>query len=176
MKTIHMTTVIVIGACIALSACSSTGNKKGNMFGQTGTTDSGMVTQGLGNASQVYGENVYATTTNAPANQSYFYDFDKSQLHDNAYASIDAQANYLIAHPDARVLLAGNTDARGSREYNIALGERRDLSVVERLKMDGVKPSQIRTISYGAEKPVALGQTDADYAKNRRVDLTYLVS
>ena len=80
----------------------------------------------------------------------------------------------MITHSNARVLVAGNTDARGSHEYNMALGERRALAVVRILKMAGVKPSQIRYISYGDMRPIALGHTQMAYAQNRRVDLTYL--
>jgi peptidoglycan-associated lipoprotein len=155
--------VAISFAFIALTACGTSHKGADSLY-----------TQGLGGESEVYGQKIYPVTTKAPANQSYFYDYDKNSLRSDYYPSVDAQAKYLLTHPSAKVLITGNTDSRGSREYNIALGERRALSVVERLKMAGVKPSQVKTISYGSEKPVALGETESAFAKNRRADLIYL--
>ena len=109
----------------------------------------------------------------APHNQSYYFDFNKSLVKNKYLASIQAQANYLMQHPKAKILVAGNTDARGSHEYNMALGERRALAVVRVLEEDGVNSSQIKYLSYGDMRPIALGHSAAAYAKNRRVDLTY---
>ena len=77
----------------------------------------------------------------------------------------DVQANYLAMHPGVKVRLEGHTDARGSAEYNIALGWRRAQSVAQRLEMQGVHPDQIKIVSYGKEKPAVLGDTAAAYAK-----------
>ena len=96
-------------------------------------------------------------------------------VHNPDRDSIDAQAQYLLSHPNARILLEGNTDSRGSREYNIALGERRSISIGEALKLDGVGEEQIRLVSYGEEKPVALGTAENSYRLNRRVNLIYEV-
>jgi peptidoglycan-associated lipoprotein len=79
----------------------------------------------------------------------------------------------LATHPNAKILLTGNTDEHGSREYNIGLGQRRADSVASVLEADGASKNQITTVSYGAEKPVALGHDEAAYAQNRRVDLIY---
>lgn len=85
---------------------------------------------------------------------------------------LDTYANYLVSHPHAIVRLEGNTDERGSREYNIALGERRANSVADILEMDGALTKQVRVVSYGKEKPVALGHNENAYAQNRRVNIT----
>jgi peptidoglycan-associated lipoprotein len=152
---------------ITMAACSTVG-KKGAGIHQEGAYASGLGTEeGFGGGSR------HGSNTHAPSNQTYYFDFDRSDIHGEDLPSIDAQGNYLATHPGARVLLTGNTDERGSREYNIALGERRALSVSSRLMMDGAKRSQIRVVSYGAEKPIAFGHTEADYAKNRRVELIY---
>lgn len=133
-----------------------------------------VITQGAGSAvsfsAQEPGERF---TTKAPHNQIYLYAFDNAVFAKKYQPSLNAQANYLIAHPNARVLLAGHTDSRGSREYNIALGERRAKSVYEFLRIAGVPSRQIRVLSYGEERPVSFGHDEASYRLNRRVELTY---
>jgi len=84
-----------------------------------------------------------------------------------------AQANYISTHASAHIRLEGNTDSRGSREYNVALGWRRAVAVSKLLEQYGVLSKQMTVISYGEEKPVAFGHTAKDYALNRRVDLIY---
>ncbi len=84
-----------------------------------------------------------------------------------------ANAQYLTDHPTAHAQLQGNTDARGSREYNLALGQRRADAVMKGLEVLGVPPSQLEAVSFGKEKPKAEGQTQAAYAENRRVDIVY---
>lgn len=167
---------LIAGGCLllslSLSSCS-TNTSMSNKSGYQRSMNGGLSSNALGERSGIYGQN-YAGRLRAPANQSYYFAFDKSAIHKVDLASIDAQANYLVAHRQAKVLLAGNTDIRGSREYNVALGERRAQAVAERLRSDGVYSSQLKLISYGAEKPLALAHNEQAYAKNRRVDLTYL--
>lgn len=167
MKTLNVlkTSCVALGL-LSLAACSSMGSNGAN-GGDLSTTALG---QQYGVQPMGVGNDILLA---APHNQSYYYDFNMSNLKPQYVASVQAQANYMVAHPSATILVAGNTDARGSHEYNMALGERRAMSVVGLLKQDGVKPSQIRYISYGDMRPIALGNTDAAYAQNRRVDLTY---
>lgn len=152
---------------IALAACSSTGtgaNAAGGANGAGGAVQtSGLGDNGLSNPNAMV----------PGADQKYYFDFDQNTVHSTDMPSIKVQAQYLVSHPSASVLLEGNTDIRGSREYNIALGQRRADAVASILKLQGASASQIRTISYGAEKPVALGNDESDYAQNRRVDLVY---
>lgn len=105
--------------------------------------------------------------------QHYFFDFDSNEVRSDAMNSIQIQANYLCKHPNVHIRLEGNTDDRGSREYNIALGERRARSVLDVLLQYGVSASQISVISFGAEKPAAGGEDEQSYQCNRRVDLKY---
>jgi peptidoglycan-associated lipoprotein len=112
-------------------------------------------------------------TTKAPHNQIYLFAYDDSALSEKYVASVHAQADYLKSHPGARVLIAGHTDEHGSREYNVALGERRASTVADIIKMDGVPRSQIRVVSYGKERPANLGHDETAHAANRRVELTY---
>lgn len=109
----------------------------------------------------------------APSSQTYYFNFDSNQVHSTDLAAMNVQANYLASHPNAKVRLEGNTDNRGSREYNIGLGWRRDQSVTRLLEQQGVRPGQIDMVSYGKERPVVLGDNDRAWQFNRRVHLVY---
>lgn len=105
--------------------------------------------------------------------KSVYFAFDSYTVQPQYAPVLNANSGYLTAHPQAHVQLQGNTDARGSREYNLALGQKRADAVMKGLELLGVKASQMEAISFGKEKPKALGTTAADYAENRRVDIVY---
>ncbi len=105
--------------------------------------------------------------------RSVFFAFDKYNVQAKYRPVVEANAQYLTSHPNAHTQLQGNTDARGSREYNLALGQRRADAVMKAMELLGAKPQQMEAISFGKEKPKALGTTEADYAENRRVDIVY---
>jgi peptidoglycan-associated lipoprotein len=102
-----------------------------------------------------------------------YFDFDKSEIRPEFAAVIAGNAQYLTAHPTARLKLEGNTDERGTREYNIGLGERRAQAVRRALMLQGASESQLTTVSFGAERPAVEGDDEAAWAKNRRVELVY---
>lgn len=160
---------LITSFCLGLVACSTANSHK------TGEGDSyaedSIESYGIGSEKSFGGGR--ANALKAPCNQIYYFNFDDSTVHDSDRASIEVQAKYLVSHPNARVRLEGHTDCRGSREYNIALGERRALSTADILKLNGVASRQIKVVSYGAEKPVAFGDTEEDYQLNRRVELVY---
>jgi len=157
---------------MAVVGCSSSHKSANGGVGGTGADSA--YGSGAGQDASFTGEDKYdQATTRAPYNQTYHFDFDKSEVRPEYMASLNAQAQYLVAHPAGRVLIEGNTDSRGSREYNIALGERRAKSVANALMLQGVKKEQIRIVSYGAERPVALGNTEEAYRLNRRANLVY---
>jgi peptidoglycan-associated lipoprotein len=106
--------------------------------------------------------------------RTYYFDYDKSEVRSEDLPAIEANADYLVNHPTAKVLVEGHTDPRGSREYNIALGERRAKAVAAILKEKGVSSSQVRLISYGSEKLASNGHSDSDYQLDRRDVLVYL--
>lgn len=101
-----------------------------------------------------------------------FFGFDKFNLADESRATIQRQAAWLKANPTVTVAIEGHADERGTREYNLALGERRATAVKNYLVTLGVSSSRVSTISYGKERPVALGHTDAAWSQNRRGVLT----
>jgi peptidoglycan-associated lipoprotein len=105
--------------------------------------------------------------------RSVFFAYDSYVVDDKYRAVVEGNAQYLSSHPAAHVQLQGNTDARGSREYNLALGQKRADAVMKGMQLLGASPAQMEAVSFGKEKPKALGDTEADYAQNRRVDLFY---
>lgn len=100
-----------------------------------------------------------------------YFQYDSSEIQPQYDAIVQAHAAYLAQYPTARVRLEGHTDERGSREYNIGLGERRAQTVRKVLMLQGVTETQIATVSYGEERPVADGADESAYAQNRRVEL-----
>ncbi|HQT25383.1 MAG TPA: peptidoglycan-associated lipoprotein Pal [Burkholderiales bacterium] len=110
---------------------------------------------------------------NILSHRSVYYDFDKSIVKDEYKPMIKAHSQYLESHASAKVQLQGNCDERGSREYNLALGQRRADSVKQLMEAAGVSGGQISTVSYGSEKPRALGHNEEAWAQNRRTDIVY---
>jgi peptidoglycan-associated lipoprotein len=96
-----------------------------------------------------------------------FFDFDRSNLRDDARATLDKQAAWLAKYPQVNVQVAGNTDDRGTEEYNLALGQRRANSSRDYLVARGVAGSRISTISYGKDRPTAMGDNEQAWAQNR---------
>lgn len=109
---------------------------------------------------------------NRPTDAVYF-DFDKSFIVPKFDDVLNAHAKFLKANPDLSVEIQGNCDERGSREYNIGLGNRRALAVKSGLEILGIQGSRISITSFGSEKPMALGHDEASWQQNRRADFVY---
>jgi peptidoglycan-associated lipoprotein len=105
--------------------------------------------------------------------RSIYYDFDKFDVKDEYRGMVEAHAKYLRENPGAKVLIQGNTDERGGREYNVSLGQRRSDGVKRMLILLGAKEAQIESVSLGEEKPRAEGHAEDAWAKNRRSDILY---
>lgn len=103
-----------------------------------------------------------------------YFGYDQSEVRPEYADLLAAHARRLATQPTARLRLEGHADERGSREYNIGLGERRAQAVRRLLLIQGASAAQISTVSFGEERPAAYGSTESDYAKNRRVELSYL--
>jgi peptidoglycan-associated lipoprotein len=101
------------------------------------------------------------------------FDFDRSEIKPEYRDTVIAHGKYLAENPSARVTIEGHCDERGSREYNIGLGERRANTVKQLLLAQGAMQSQITTVSYGEEQPVAFGSDEASWAQNRRAVFAY---
>jgi peptidoglycan-associated lipoprotein len=110
---------------------------------------------------------------NILSKRSIYFDFDSNAVKDEFRPVVTAHAKYLGQNRNRRVRIEGNTDERGSREYNLALGQRRADAVREMMQVLGAAPGQIETVSFGEEKPRAQGSEERAWAENRRADIRY---
>jgi peptidoglycan-associated lipoprotein len=108
-----------------------------------------------------------------PSQRSVYYEFDKSDIKSDQRARIEANAKYLRDNPSAKVTVEGNCDERGSREYNLALGQRRSEGVVKMMSLLGAKQNQMEAVSFGSEKPKVQGHDETSWSENRRSDIQY---
>ena len=130
--------------------------------GQAGYNGAVMV--GNSNAVITGAENIQAVV---------YFAFDSSEITAQAASVLNQHVSLLNSNPSAGVVVAGHTDERGSREYNMALGERRAQAARDYLSAQGVAANNIRVISYGEERPAAAGNAEDAYAQNRRAELSY---
>ena len=178
---------------LTLTACGTTSGTKATVEDRTGgKTDAPVTSQTGGNSgstetSALDGKAVGATAlegssaTGDPrknpaspmSNRSVYFDFDQFTVKDEYRAMLEAHAGYLLSKRDARVILQGNADDRGSREYNLALGQKRAEAVRKALAVLGVSDVQMEAVSFGEEKPRKEDDTEAAYAENRRTDVVY---
>ncbi len=107
------------------------------------------------------------------ARRIIYFEFNQAKISDDDREFISAHANYLSANSSVSVVLEGHADERGTREYNLSLGERRAKAVMQLLLLQGASKSQIQVISFGEERPVELGHDESSWSKNRRVELLY---
>ncbi len=110
---------------------------------------------------------------NILSKRSIYFDFDKFDIKDEYRPLVEAHAKYLRENSGAKMLIQGNADERGSREYNVGLGQRRSDSVKKMMTLLGVKEAQIESVSLGEEKPVCVEHAEGCWAKNRRGDVLY---
>lgn len=115
----------------------------------------------------------FSDPNNPLSKRTIYFMLDSSQVQQDFIPAIAAHARYLLANPSQHIVLEGNGDERGSREYNIALGEQRSKTVAGMLKAQGVSESQLGIVSYGEEKPMAMGHDESSWELNRRVELAY---
>ncbi|WP_205617505.1 peptidoglycan-associated lipoprotein Pal [Pelomicrobium methylotrophicum] len=111
--------------------------------------------------------------SNILSKRSIYYDFDSFLVKDEYKPIVQAHANYLRQHSERQVILQGNADERGSREYNLALGQKRAESVKRMMELLGVSASRIETVSFGEEKPRCTEHNEACWSQNRRTDIVY---
>jgi peptidoglycan-associated lipoprotein len=154
----------VIAASLALSACGAKPPKQLPPEPGTGTTTTTMPPAGP--AAPVPGSQ--ADFVASVMSDTIHFDTDRFNIDTAAMAALQSQAQWLARYPAKRVTLEGHCDERGTRDYNIALGERRANAAKNYLASLGVDASRITTVSYGKERPVALGSDEASWAQNRR--------
>lgn len=112
-------------------------------------------------------------TQGALAKRSVYFDFDSYVVKDEFKPVVEAHSKYLVSNKGRNILIQGNTDERGGREYNLALGQKRAEAVRKSMGLLGVPESQVEAVSLGKEKPKATGSDEASWAENRRADILY---
>jgi peptidoglycan-associated lipoprotein len=110
---------------------------------------------------------------NILSKRSIYFDYDKDTVKAQYKDLLEAHAKYVASHPKAKMTLTGNTDDRGSREYNVSLGQKRSVSVKKSMNVLGAQDTQIETVSFGEERAETNCKDDACYGKDRRVDISY---
>jgi len=151
---------------LSLAACGGAESTKPTVDDQSvGAT-------GAGAAGGVAGQPLGSKADLLKKRRVYFA-FDSSAVDDENRAIVEAHASYLAANKGVKVVLEGHADERGTREYNLALGERRAQAVERMVKLLGVSADRIKVVSYGEEKPVAMDHNEAAWALNRRVEILY---
>jgi peptidoglycan-associated lipoprotein len=108
--------------------------------------------------------------------KSVYFGFDEYTVQTKYQKMLSAHASYLKANPKQKIIIQGNTDDRGTAEYNLALGQRRSDAVRKSLNLMGVSDDQMEAVSFGKEKPKAEGDTEAAWAENRRADIVYITN
>ncbi len=172
-----LATLLLLAATLAVGACGSKPPKPSSAAPTESTP--GASTEGANAANAAGGalgsqEEIGGPQAGLLATRVVYFDFDSAVIKGQGVDVVAAHAKYLSANPQQRVRLEGNTDERGSREYNIGLGDRRAQSVRRAMLLQGVSEGQITTVSYGEERPADPGHDEAAWAKNRRVEIVYL--
>ncbi len=167
--------LVVLGVSMILAACESTSDVK----------EEAPVSTSTGTAAASSGTTTGATTgggfTGSPlddpnsllSNRVVYFDYDQSVILQPDRPIIEAHGRYLADNPGATITLEGHADERGSREYNIALGEARANAVRQLMALLGASGSQVRTVSYGEERPAVEGHDESAWSQNRRVEIIY---
>jgi peptidoglycan-associated lipoprotein len=119
------------------------------------------------------GANALKDPNNILSKRSVYFDYDSSVVKDEFKPLVTAHARYLQQNRSAKLVIQGNTDERGSREYNIALGQRRADSIRQMMVLLGAQDAQIESVSFGEEKPRSTGKDEAAFSENRRGDIVY---
>lgn len=170
--------VVMMAAALSSAACAhkkpKTGPSSSTEMGTNGADSSGAGTDAANAGSVGSDEDAAGPQGGILAKRIIYFDFDSSDIRGEGNDVVAAHSKYLAGHSSTRVRLEGNTDDRGSREYNIGLGERRAQAVRRALLLQGATESQIATVSYGAERPAVAGSDEAAWSKNRRVEIVYL--
>jgi peptidoglycan-associated lipoprotein len=155
-----------------LAGCSSPTVPDPDPVDTTYGGDTGASTDGM-DGSDPYGGEEFGDEFAGELATVIYFEFDSSEVRAADQEIVSRHAMELGNNPGAQVRLEGHADERGSREYNIGLGERRAQAVRQMLLIQGVSADQISTVSFGEERPVSFGSSESDYAQNRRVEFKY---
>ena len=182
-----ITTALTLFFLAALLSGCSTDDEKNDFLGDASAVDGGTATDGYaynedGTRVTEFNQNKVDELMSSPefsdpasplSKRTIYFEYDSSQVLNEFFPVIEAHAQYLMAHPSQHIVLEGHSDERGTREYNISLAEQRGKAVFKMLQLIGVMNNQVDIVSYGEEKPVAMGHDNDSFALNRRVEIVY---
>jgi peptidoglycan-associated lipoprotein len=179
-----MKRILAFAALALLVACSSTPDSEqapapvdDSKPGASGPSTAPVTQQPIG-TTQIGGDPNKDPRLTDPksvlSRRSVYFDYDSDAIKAEFVPLVEAHGAFLRQNPGAKMLIQGNADERGSREYNLALGQRRADSIKRAMTLLGVPPRQIETVSFGAEKPKAVGSNEEAWAENRRSDIVYV--
>ena len=160
----RVATLALLGAtALLLAACSSV--KLDDVNGDSANGGSGN-----------FGSQPWNNPSSPLYERSVYFDFNEYVVQSKYQKMLSAHASYLKANPKQKIIIQGNTDERGTAEYNLALGQRRSDAVRKSLNLMGVSDDQMEAVSFGKEKPKAEGDNEAAWAENRRADIVYITN
>jgi peptidoglycan-associated lipoprotein len=165
--------LVLLGGCQTTPKTESTGVAVEERTPSTSSTTTTSSSSGSVTGSATGTMNPLKDPRSMLSKRSVFFDFDRYEVKDEFKPLVEAHAKYLAGNKGARMTVQGNCDERGSREYNIALGQRRADQVKRMMALYGATDVQIETVSFGKEKPRNLGHDEAAWAENRRDDMVY---
>ena len=174
MKFTSLAALAIVASSLLLVGCSGTGGTRSEADGGAAVEEggSGAMTSGASRGGAWSG-NPLDDPASLTSTRVIYFEFDQSTIRSEFIDVLRAHAAYLNANRSTTMRIEGHADERGSREYNIGLGERRANAVRNFLEAEGVSPAQLNILSYGEERPVAVGHDEVSWAENRRAELVY---
>ncbi|MCP4286353.1 MAG: peptidoglycan-associated lipoprotein Pal [Gammaproteobacteria bacterium] len=177
MKRCKLKTVALFILSLTMAGCSTFGGKTDEEAGSEGAPVSEAGQGGSGTAAASEGGEWHGNPLDNPnsllSNRIIYFDYDESQIREDFRDVVIAHGEYLAANPAVTITVEGHADERGSREYNIALGERRANGVRNLMMAQGASDNQINVVSYGEERPLLVGSDETSWSQNRRAELLY---
>ena len=166
----------MVGVLLLLASCETASQKA--VSGAASSASSGSSASKSESVKKGKGSSLFAKGKESAADKlisvgdRVLFDYDSAELSNDAKLILDKQSRFLRANTDLTFTIEGHCDERGTREYNLALGEQRATAVRDYLVIEGISPDRLRVISYGKEKPAVVGSNDMAFAKNRRAVTT----
>ena len=161
-------TLSLFAAVLLLAACETPSDQTGTTSGEGAAGESSSVDRGSTGTTATTPKRPLSTILTVDVGDRVFFDFDKYSLKAKARQTLERQATFLKNNAGVKVVLQGHADERGTREYNLALGERRASAAKNYLVALGINPNRITIISYGKERPSVAGSNEAAWSQNRR--------
>lgn len=181
MKAIKLFALPILATALVMTGCASRKPAAQIEAGQNPNSASTISTEGLSEDAALNAQNLAGASAKGvtAANKAFLakrvvhFNYDSSELSNEDYQTLQAHAQFLMANANSKVALTGHTDERGTREYNMALGERRAKAVESFLITNGVNATQLEAVSYGKEMPINAGHDENAWKENRRVEINY---